>query len=363
MGKTAAIYTRVSTEEQTENYSLPTQLEGCTKYATEHGFEVVATFSDSHTGTTLSRPQMDKLRKVAGTVDAIIVYCQDRLGRAEALDTWNLIAEFDSKHTEVHCTDRGLIDISTFYGQLEMLFRAKAAQEESQKIGERTSRGKRARAKAGKVIITTVAPYGYDYDEATGMFIINEKQAQVVLLIYHWYVYGDETGQKLGGYKIARKLTEMGIPTKHDIDGFRKAKKGYAVWGRSSVMKILRHETYCGTWYYNRRATGKRRTQRVWKGESEWITVSVPAIVSRELWEAAQAQGKVNDETGTRNTKREYLLRGRLYCATCGYQFRCRADYRRKKEGIGYYPCHGQEAHHSQDLRVQLAIERSSNAM
>lgn len=351
MSKTAAIYTRVSTEEQTENYSLPTQLEGCQQYAAQQGFEVVGQFSDSHTGTTLDRPELNRLRKLAGTIDAVIVYCQDRLGRAEALDTWNLIAELDSKGTQVHCADNGLVDIRSFFGQLEMLFRAKSAQDESKKIGERSQRGKKARARAGKVTISTVAPYGYDYDSEAGMLVINEEQARIVRLVYQWYVHGDDMGKKLGGYKIARRLTEMSVPTKHDIEGYRKSKKGYGVWGRSSIMKILRQETYCGTWYYNCRATGKSRTQRVWKDETEWIPVDVPAIVSRELWEAAQAQGVSNSNHSKRNTKRQYLMQGRLFCATCGYQFRCRSDYRHREDGIGYYPCHGQESHHSADYK------------
>ena len=38
----AAVYTRVSTDEQGKGYSLPTQLEACRKYAAEHGHQVVA---------------------------------------------------------------------------------------------------------------------------------------------------------------------------------------------------------------------------------------------------------------------------------------------------------------------------------
>ena len=38
----AIIYTRVSTAQQEQNYSLPTQLAACRQYALERGFEVVA---------------------------------------------------------------------------------------------------------------------------------------------------------------------------------------------------------------------------------------------------------------------------------------------------------------------------------
>lgn len=348
--KKAAIYARVSTEGQTDNYSIPTQLEGCRDYAKKHDFKIADEYVDGgHTGTSLDRPELNRLKQLAGKVDAIIVFTQDRLGRAEALDTWNLVAEFDSNGTEIHCTDTGLIRINNFLGQLEMLFRAKAAKEESEKIGERSQRGKKARARAGKVVINTVASYGYDYDKEAGMLVIVEEQAEIVRQIYHWYVYGDENGKRLGGQKIANKLTEMRVPTKHDIDGYRKDKKGYGFWGRSSVMKILRQETYCGVWYYNRRQAGDTPTRRRWKDKKDWIAVDVPAIVSRELWEAAQNQGKKNTTKSSRNTKRQYLMQGIMFCATCGYQFMCRADYRKHDEGLGYYPCHGQEKIYAPD--------------
>jgi DNA invertase Pin-like site-specific DNA recombinase len=44
MNKRAAIYARVSTEEQGSNYSLPTQLEGCRQYAEKLGCTVVEEF-------------------------------------------------------------------------------------------------------------------------------------------------------------------------------------------------------------------------------------------------------------------------------------------------------------------------------
>ncbi|MFQ5611813.1 MAG: recombinase family protein [Anaerolineae bacterium] len=50
------------------------------------------------------------------------------------------------------------------------------------------------------------------------------------------------------------------------------------------------------------------------------IPVEVPAIVSREMWEAAQKRLKQNKETSRRNLKNEYLLRSRVTCAGCGFK-------------------------------------------
>jgi site-specific DNA recombinase len=364
MSKKAVIYTRVSTEEQSENYSLPTQLEGCKLYAERNDFEVVGEFADSYTGTSLDRPKLNEVKKLAGSVDAVIVYTQDRFGRAEALDTWNLVADFDSKGTQVHTADRGLVNIHDFLGQLEMLFRARAAQEESQKIGERTKRGKKARAKAGKVIISHVSPYGYEYDSNTGMLVIIEEQAHIVRLIFQWYVYGDEDGNRLGIRGIVRKLSDMRVPTKYDADGYRRVNKQQGVWAISSVTKILEQETYAGRWYYNRsQSRSDSRTKRLWKDKSEWIAVEVPSIVSRDLWELAQIQRTRNSFTSSRNTKYEYLLRGYIYCGHCGTSFRCRTDYRNSQGDWTYYVCLGQDSLSSHDghtIRCGWGLRRDS---
>jgi site-specific DNA recombinase len=43
-----------------------------------------------------------------------------------------------------------------------------------------------------------------------------------------------------------------------------------------------------------------------------------PALISEEMFEAAQHQLKINREKSPRNCKREYLLRGHIRCRQCG---------------------------------------------
>jgi DNA invertase Pin-like site-specific DNA recombinase len=52
----AAIYVRVSRDEQAKNYSLPTQKAGCEQYAAQHHLTVIATCVDDETGATTERP-------------------------------------------------------------------------------------------------------------------------------------------------------------------------------------------------------------------------------------------------------------------------------------------------------------------
>ena len=81
MSKRAVLYARVSTDEQAERgYSIPTQLEACNDYATEHGYTVEAEITDDYTGTVLDRPGFTKVMEFieSRSVDALIVYSADR---------------------------------------------------------------------------------------------------------------------------------------------------------------------------------------------------------------------------------------------------------------------------------------------
>jgi site-specific DNA recombinase len=72
----------------------------------------------------------------------------------------------------------------------------------------------------------------------------------------------------------------------------------------------------------------------------------VPAIVSREQFEAAQTQLERNKRLAQRNASAaRYLLQGLTLCARCGYAFSGRSS-----KGRAYYYCQG--AHYSGKPRV-----------
>ena len=78
---------------------------------------------------------------------------------------------------------------------------------------------------------------------------------------------------------------------------------------------MLTNETYCGVWHY-----GKHRRNRgewVCNDSTNLLPVSVPPIVSVELWEAVQARLAEN-RIQTRSKRHQYLLSGRATCGECG---------------------------------------------
>ena len=83
----AVIYIRVSTTEQAEKgYSLKVQEEACLKYALSNSYEVLELFrEEGKSAKTADRPELQRMLKYMNknkkTVDALIVYKMDRLGR------------------------------------------------------------------------------------------------------------------------------------------------------------------------------------------------------------------------------------------------------------------------------------------
>src|SRR5215212_8253194 len=79
----AIAYARVSTEDQSRGWSLPTQLEAIHEFAERRGMEIITKFTDSETGTKLERTGFTQVRELLrnGAAQALIVYSLDRLSR------------------------------------------------------------------------------------------------------------------------------------------------------------------------------------------------------------------------------------------------------------------------------------------
>src|SRR5215813_2475356 len=82
----AAIYARVSTEDQGKGYSIPTQIDACKALAQREGYTVPADYiliDDGISGATLDRPSLRTLRTLVQSraLAAIVVHDSDRLSR------------------------------------------------------------------------------------------------------------------------------------------------------------------------------------------------------------------------------------------------------------------------------------------
>lgn len=321
----AAIYCRVSTEDQErEGTSLQSQLDACKRLAQERDYEVPEEFTvmETYSGLSLNRPKLDQLRQWVRDkdIDAVIAYTLDRLSRDPV--------HFIILQEELERAGVALIMVtedvdSSDMGKLIAHIKGFAAKLEAEKIKERTMRGKRARALAGKLPANSHAHlYGYSYlpgkGIGEGVRYINDEQAGVVRQIYQWLLEGLSTDA------ITYKLRELAIPT--------PTNKGY--WIRSTVLGMLKNPAYFGKTYAFTRTYGKpkrrlksdtkrKNTGVIWKPKEEWVEIpnATPPIISEATFNAAQERLEQNRRMATRNSKNEYLLHGHIYCARCGRAF------------------------------------------
>jgi site-specific DNA recombinase len=324
MNKQAAIYARVSTDDQAERgYSLPSQIEACQQFAWQRGFDVVAVYQDDISGAKpiTHRPEGGELQNAINTrqINTVIVYQVDRLSR-DIVDLLATVRDWLRSGVEVYALDVGQV---TSELDIVLVIKGWQGSDERQKIAERTKRGKDGKAKAGRVVGVGTPPYGYTY--SNGELVINELQAETVSMIFDWYVNGDEQGHSMSLLAIAKRLTEMGIPRPGESKSVswklgmkeRAHSKAWAgnVWNTGTVHKLVINETYCGAYRYGKligyRGNGGQRQL------DEQILINVPAIISREMWELAQKRRAYNSKVAKRRTKYDYLLRGLLYCG-CG---------------------------------------------
>ena len=322
----AVLYARVSGDDRgKDGRNITGQLEMCRNHALKRSWRVVAELAEDDkgaSGAAFELPQLSQALEMAQErdFDVLVVREVDRLSRNLAKQ---LIVEEELKRAGVQIEYALAEYPDTPEGRLNKHIRATIAEYEREKINERMIRGRRQKVKAGSIVCCPHPAYGYRKSEVEGKttLVIHEEEARIVRLIFELYVVGDGERGPISIRKIAQKLTEMHVPTRADTSAIRK-KRGYGKWVPSTIGSMLRNETYAGIWHW-----GSDPATR--------LSVDVPAIVSREMWEAAQVKRKTNKQWAKRNTKYEYLMGRRVYCGECGLKMTSRPN----TGGNRYYVC------------------------
>lgn len=307
-----AIYSRVSTDgQEKEGTSLETQESACLGHAGAAGWQVVAQERDAVSGASLDRPGLARVRELVRSrqVDVVLCYAVDRLSRDQnhigilfdEAKSMGVRLEFVTENFEDTPVGRFILSVGAFVAEMER-----------EKILERTTRGKTARARSGRIPQATgKGIYGYVYDAETGKRRVHPEQAPVVARIFETFA----AGSSVSG--IARELTEELIPA-----------HGGGQWHPLTVRRILLNETYTGRTVYRRTKvrqvrdplTGKKRRVVKERDQSEWIEVpdATPGIVPSELFTRVQGLLNAPERKLRGRPSQEYVLSSRTRCAKCG---------------------------------------------
>ncbi len=339
----AIIYARVSTDEQAESgTSLDNQIEKSTAYVKSRGLQVVGVFREDYSGKTLDRPELNKVRKLIreGGVDSLIVYKPNRLDRSEwGINLLLILQELKELGVALHYSRDGReIDLHNPFEALMQSIAGWQAGEDHRETIEKLTEGRFQRARDGHVVPNgSQAPYGYKkvYLDGHWQFVIDEREAQVVRLMFRWYAVGDESGKPLTFMGIAKKLNDLGIPTRYQNrkgKGMTKVKSPQ--WWAAQISSMIKNETYIGRWFYGKyRSTTHQKNPR-----SEWVSVEIPPLVSQALWDLAQKRRERNVNT-REHRKYNYLLVGLGICAECKKSIASHPVNRPSGKVALYYHC------------------------
>src|SRR6266700_842457 len=348
--KMAAIYARVSSEQQREAKTSASQTAALIEFAKARSLEVPSEWvfeDEGYSGATLARPGLERVRDLAaeGQIQAVLVYGPDRLSRKYAYQI--LLIEELARHG-VETRFLTAPQSATAEDQLLVQFQGMIAEYERAQILERYRRGKRHRAKSGEVSVLSGAPYGYLYvrktEDAPAFYQVFDAESHVVKQVYEMY-----TVENLSLGEIARRLNAQKAPTR----------KHGSRWERSTVWAILHNPAYRGAAAFGKtRVAGRVRVTRAMRRRGgivsshrigherpleEWIEIPVPALVSEESFARAQELLYENKLRSRRRTITPSVVQGLVSCQKCGYAFSRTSTYTSARK-LHYYKCIGSDS-------------------
>ncbi|WP_418480938.1 recombinase family protein [Dysosmobacter sp.] len=320
------LYYRLSRDEDEELNSLNNQRKIIYNFAVSKGHEVVGeSFDDNVSGMHFNREGIDKIYEVveAGKIEAIIVKDLSRLGRHRTQTA--LFIDYLREHDVRVLSATENIDTFNENDDLIIGFKGLVNDFYARDGSRRVRTGYRQKQKEG---IVTIPPFGYFKDKNTKKVVVVEESAETVRLIFSAYVGG--SGMKA----IARTLNEQRRKTPalmqmellnkrlpNTQDGILKK----YLWDATMVARILRDESYIGTLICHKSERNKiNKTFRFTDTAEQFRHENyLPMIVTREIWEQAQALLAERKEKNVRAGANRGILRygGLLRCKDCGRTF------------------------------------------
>ena len=321
MGKTiydlplrVTFYARVSTDKDEQLNSLENQVQYYTEFIqSKPNWTYCSGYIDEGISGTSTKKRDSFNRMIAdakaGRFDFIITKEISRFSRS-TLDSIQYTQELLEHDVGVFFQNDNINTLDSD-SEFRLVVMAGVAQDEVRKLSERLKFGFRQAIKNGHVLGNDKL---WGYDKKDCVLTINEKEAQAVRRIFDLYA-----NQQLGIRRISQVLYDEGFTS-------RKGNE----FNSLTIRHILCNPKYKGWYCANKSQTVDYRSKRkIFLDEDEWVMYpdpSIPAIVSEELWDRANALYKRRSEQARVHQSRaefhnRYPYSGKIICEEHGTSF------------------------------------------
>lgn len=272
-------YARVSTEKDAQLHSLKTQV--------DYYREMIQgnpnwTFVEGYVDEGISGASLGKRESFMKMMD------DARDGKFDLIITRDLARFSRNTVDSLQCAQQllhygvGVLFVNDVFdtlqadSELRLTIMESIAKEEVRKISERVRRGTEHMVRKGLVLGGSNI---LGYDKHKGKLVINEKEAEVVRLMFEKYA-----NEGMGLREISTWLAEN--------DYLNKNGNPYA---HSTIRNVIRNVKYKGYYCGNKTSKLHYNDEIRHLPREEWIVYKdetgeiVPAIVSEELWDRANA--------------------------------------------------------------------------
>lgn len=324
-------YARVSTDKEEQIHSLNNQITYFKEYIKlNKNWQYINGYIDKGITGTSSKKRENFMKMIEDgknkKFDLIITKEVSRFSRdtIDSLFYTRKLLEYD---VCVYFISDNIITASND-GELRLTIMSSIAQDEVRKLSERTRFGLKRSVEKGKVLGTNNI-WGYKKDN--GKLIIDEEEAKIVKEIFEIYA----NDKKIGLKKLSLDLEEKGILNRN----------GNPIH-QNTLKKIIQNPKYKG-FYTGGISTvvDYRSKKRNINNRSEWKiyedNITVPPIVSKELWDKANKKLFERSKSATMYQKHQvkYALSGKIYCEKHKCSFVRKVKYYKTKAEVVYWIC------------------------
>ena len=288
--------------------------------AAKHGVSTsqIVIYKETVSGDSIDeRTQMQRLLSdvYAKKYAAVFVVEIERLARGNTKDQGEVADAFQYSNTHI-ITPAKTYDPNNEFDQEYFEFGLFMSRREYKTIKRRLEAGKLQAVKEGNYI-APVAPYGFNIlkkSKKERTLIEKPEESRIVRMIFDWY-----TEDRKPTSWIAKKLTEMKIPTKNKIEK----------WSRSTVKDILFNAHYIGKASWGQQVTvkekdpytGKVAKRRRSNGNVQIYEGKHTGFISEEQFNKVK---KIYGSAASENVNTELVnpLSGIMVCCDCGRAIR-----------------------------------------